>query len=96
VTDYGVQVAGYNNYMATKAPWTIPTRGTVEFNIKGPILTPGRYYFSVCVGSDPTVLEDMIQRIISFNVHSKDVYQTGFLLTPGDGVVALECDYRVV
>jgi lipopolysaccharide transport system ATP-binding protein len=94
-TDYGVQVAGYNNYMASKPPWTIPTKGIAEFVIKGPILTPGRYYFSVCVGSDPTVLEDMLQRIISFNVQSKDIFETGYVLTSGDGVVALECDYQV-
>jgi lipopolysaccharide transport system ATP-binding protein len=95
MTDYGVNVGGYNTYMGTMPPWTIPAKGTVEFVFKKPVLTPGRYFFSVCVGSDPTVLEDMIQRIISFNVHSKDVYQTGYLLTPGDGVVALECDYHV-
>jgi lipopolysaccharide transport system ATP-binding protein len=95
LTDYGVAVGGFNNYMAAKPPWGIPAKGTVEFVVKKPFLTPGRYYFSLSVGSDPTVLEDWLQRIISINVQARDTYETGYLLSPGDGVVALECDYHL-
>lgn len=85
----GVKVAGFNNYMVHPPPYKIPPRGIVTFTLAPGQLTPGSYAMSLSLGSHPSVLEDKVENAISFNVHSADVYGTGYLLTPEDGVTAL-------
>ena len=73
---------------------TDPYKGVVHFLIKDPILTPDHYYLTVSVGPHQNRLVDKIEKIIEFDVHSLDIYGTGYLVTQGDGVVAMKCEVR--
>ena len=85
----GIVVGGFNTYMAAPPPHRIPERGIVRFGIPARQLTPGTYSVSVSVGSHQGHLEDKVEDCLSFTVHAADIYQTGYLLTREDGVVAL-------
>ena len=91
----GVRVGGFNTYMGFQPPHRIPIRGVVHFLIKDPILTPDHYYLTVSVGPHQNRLVDKIEKIIEFDVHSLDIYGTGYLVTQGDGVVAMKCEVSV-
>ena len=91
----GVRVGGFNTYMGTQPPHRIPMKGVVRFLIKDPILTPDHYYLTVSVGPHQNRLIDKIEKIIEFDVHSLDIYGTGYLVTQEDGVVAMQCDVEV-
>ena len=90
----GVRIGGFNTYMGSKPPHRLPRSGIVEFEIVAPILTPGRYSVTVSLGTHPSALCDKIESAIDFEVVPVDVYDTGYLLTPADGVVALHCRVR--
>ena len=81
--------------MGSKPPHRLPPKGKVEFLVKKPYLTPGRYCLTVSLGSHQGVLEDKIERLLSFDIHPADTYGTGYLLTKEDGVAALECEFSV-
>jgi lipopolysaccharide transport system ATP-binding protein len=89
-TVLGVRVGGFNTYMAESPPWRLPQRGRVKFAIPAKQLTPGSYVVSVSIGSHPMVLEDKVEAAIGFRVSGADIYGTGYILTPGDGVAALQ------
>lgn len=91
----GVRVGGFNTYMGTQPPHRLPMKGVVHFLIRDPILTPDRYFITVSVGPHQNRLVDKIEKIIEFDVHSLDIYGTGYLVTRGDGVVAMKCDVSV-
>jgi lipopolysaccharide transport system ATP-binding protein len=91
----GFQVAAFNTYMAFAPPHSIPARGSVCFNINGPPLNPGRYLLSCSIGDHQSRLVDKVEDCTSFEINQEDIYGTGYLLTSGDGVVALDCDVRV-
>jgi len=91
VTGAGVRVGGYNTYMSMSPPHRIPQAGKVSFRVTAPVLTPGTYRITPSLGTHPVVLVDRVDYPLSFTVESRDVYKTGYLLTPADGVVALEC-----
>ncbi len=88
----GVRVGGFNTYMGTQPPHKLPLRGVVHFLIKDPVLTPDHYYLTVSVGPHQNALIDKIEKVIEFDVHPLDIYGTGYLVTQGDGVVAMKCD----
>jgi len=91
----GTRVGAFNSYMGTQPPHKLPRRGTVHFLIRQPTLVPGRYTLTVSVGSHQNYLVDKIEKVISFDVHPMDIYGTGYLLVPEDGVVAMKCDVSV-
>ncbi len=91
----GVRVGGFNTYMGTQPPHRIPIKGVVNFLIKNPTLTPDHYFLTVSVGPHQNRLVDKIERIIEFDVHTLDIYGTGYLLTQEDGVIAMKCDVIV-
>lgn len=91
----GVRVGGFNTYMGTQPPHRIPLKGVVHFLIKDPVLTPDHYYLTVSVGPHQNRLVDKIERIIEFDVHSLDIYGTGYLVTQEDGVVAMKCEVAI-
>lgn len=91
----GVRVGGFNTYMGMEPPHKLPSRGVVRFVIREPSLTPGRYMLTVSVGSHQNYLVDKIERVLTFNVRALDIYGTGYLLAPEDGVVAMKCDVFV-
>jgi lipopolysaccharide transport system ATP-binding protein len=91
----GVRVGGFNTYMGTQPPHRIPISGVVHFLIKDPILTPDHYYLTVSVGPHQNRLVDKIEKIIEFDVHTLDIYGTGYLLTQEDGVIAMKCEVSV-
>lgn len=91
----GMRVGGFNTYMGTQPPHRLPISGVVHFLIKDPILTPDHYYLTVSVGPHQNRLVDKVEKIIEFDVHTLDIYGTGYLLTQEDGVVAMKCDVSV-
>jgi lipopolysaccharide transport system ATP-binding protein len=91
----GVRVGGFNTYMGTQPPHRLPLRGVVHFLIKNPVLTPDHYYLTVSVGPHQNRLVDKIEKIIEFDVHSLDIYGTGYLVTQEDGVVAMKCEVAI-
>jgi lipopolysaccharide transport system ATP-binding protein len=92
----GVRVGGFNTYMWASPPYTACARGQTEFFLPASQLTPGAYYVTPSVGSHPNRLEDMVEAATSFTVLPSDIYGTGYLLTPEDGVLALRMtDVRV-
>ena len=86
----GVRVGGFNTYMGATSH-RIPSKGVVRFTIDEPTLTPGRYFLTVSVGTHQSYLADKIEHALSFDILPKDIYETGYILTPEDGVVALKC-----
>ncbi|MEM4217914.1 MAG: ABC transporter ATP-binding protein, partial [Candidatus Methanomethylicaceae archaeon] len=88
----GIRVGGYNTYMAFPPPHRVPLRGNIKFIIRAPSLTPGAYYLTVSLGVHQGHLLDKVENALSFSVAPRDIYETGYLLTPEDGVVALNCD----
>jgi len=88
-TTSGVRVGGFNTYMAGPPPHRLPGRGVVRFVIPARQFTPGSYCVTVSVGSHPGTLEDKVENAIGFEVSPADIYGTGYLLTPGDGVCAI-------
>lgn len=91
----GVRVGGFNTYMGTQPPHRIPIKGVVHFLIKDPVLTPDHYYLTVSVGPHQNRLVDKVEKIIEFDVHTLDIYGTGYLLNQEDGVVAMKCEVSV-
>ncbi len=91
----GVRVGGFNTYMGTPPPHKLPPSGVVRFLIQEPTLTPGRYMITVNVGPHQSFLIDNIEAVLTFDIHTLDVYGTGYLLTPEDGVVAMKCDVAI-
>ena len=90
----GARVGGFNNYMAEEPPYSIPKRGVVRFTLTGPCLTPGAFWVTPSLGTHPGVVVDMIEHALGFSVVARDIYDTGYLLTPEDGVVALGCKFE--
>jgi lipopolysaccharide transport system ATP-binding protein len=88
-TSQGIRVGGFNSYMASKPPHCLPIRGQFEFRLSQPHLTPGRYTLTVSLGSHQGHLVDKVERALVFDVHPSDIYDTGYLLTPEDGVVGM-------
>jgi hypothetical protein len=95
VSASGARVGGFNNYMAHEPPQSIPPRGVVRFILDRPALTPGAYFITPSLNTDPRVVVDMVDFAASLTVEPRDVYGTGYLLTPEDGVVALECRFEI-
>jgi lipopolysaccharide transport system ATP-binding protein len=92
---HGLQVAGFNTYMASSPPHSIPARGKICFNVNGPPLNPGRYLVTCSIGDHQSSLVDKIEDCASFEIRANDIYGTGYLLTAEDGVVALDCEVSV-
>ena len=88
-TDDGIRVGGYNTYMASNPPHSIPNSGRICFALPGKQLTPQNYLITVSVGSHQGTLEDKIENCLSFTMHPSDIYKTGYLLTKEDGVASL-------
>jgi lipopolysaccharide transport system ATP-binding protein len=91
----GFQVAGFNSYMASQPPHTIPAKGLIRFNVNGPPLNPGRYFLTSSIGDHQSSIADKVEDCISFEVQQNDIYGTGYLLTSEDGVVALDCKVSI-
>jgi hypothetical protein len=91
----GSRVGGFNTYMGTKPPHRLPVAGKVVFFIKDPTLTPGRFMLTVSVGPHQSFLADKIERVVVFDILPLDIYGSGYLLTPEDGVVAMKCEVRI-
>jgi lipopolysaccharide transport system ATP-binding protein len=94
-TPRGVRVGGFNSYMGSQPPHRLPRRGVVRYTIHEPVLTPGRYVLSVSAGTHQNHVVDRVEGVMNLDVHTVDVYGTGYLLTPDDGVVALRCDLDI-
>ncbi|TWU17103.1 Teichoic acids export ATP-binding protein TagH [Novipirellula galeiformis] len=90
----GVRVGGFNSYMAAPPPHRIEPRGRATFRLHSPTLTPGTYQVTVSLGSHQSRLVDKVESAIQFTVAPDDLYETGYLLTPEDGVVAFRCDFH--
>jgi lipopolysaccharide transport system ATP-binding protein len=86
----GARVGGFNTYMGSMSH-KIPTGGVIRFTIDEPILTPGRYLLTVSIGTHQSYLVDKIEHVLTFDVVPTDIYETGYILTPEDGLVALKC-----
>ena len=91
----GVRVGGYNTYMSEPPPHAIAPAGVVQFTITDPVLTPGAYRVTASLGTHPTALADKVEDALGFIIEPRDIYATGYLLSPDDGVVALMCDVTV-
>jgi lipopolysaccharide transport system ATP-binding protein len=91
----GVRVGGFNSYMARQPPHAIPQRGIARFVLRDPILTPGAYWITPSLGTDPLTVVDQVDYALRFTVLPKDIYGTGQLLTHEDGVVAFYCTVSI-
>jgi lipopolysaccharide transport system ATP-binding protein len=91
----GARVGGYNTYMAFPPPHQIPLKGKIRFTIDAPRLTPGVYFLTISLGTHQNHLLDKVENMLSFTVFPRDIYGTGYLLTPEDGVVAMDCTVSI-
>lgn len=73
----GVQVGGFNSYMAA-ADTPPQNSGEATFTINSPLLSPGRYFLTVSIGSHQTRLIDKIERALCFTIEQSDVYRNGY------------------
>ena len=94
-TTDGIQVGGFNTYMAFPPPHKIPKSGKIEFNVACSQFTPGQYLLTVSLGSHQGALADKIEDCIEFSISQSDIYGTGYLLTKEDGVAALRASVHV-
>lgn len=90
----GAKVGGFNNYMAQEPPYAIPKRGIVRFTLTQPCLAPGTFWITPSLGTHRDVLVDNVEHALGFSVIPRDIYGTGYLLTPENGVVALGCEFE--
>jgi lipopolysaccharide transport system ATP-binding protein len=88
----GARVGGFNTYMAQAPPHAVPQAGVIRFTIKGPCFAPGAFWVTVSLGTHPRNLVDKVEHALGFSVLPRDIYETGYLLTPEDGVVAFSCE----
>jgi lipopolysaccharide transport system ATP-binding protein len=88
----GARVGGFNTYMGQVPPYAIPQAGIVRFTIRQPCFAPGAFWVTVSLGTHPGVLVDKVEHALGFSVVPRDIYETGYLLTPEDGVVAFSCE----
>jgi lipopolysaccharide transport system ATP-binding protein len=91
----GVRVGGFNNYMFSPPPHKIPKSGSIVFRLLGFRFTPGRYFVSPSLGTHQNHLVDEVEDALMFTVHAHDIYETGYILTPEDGVCAFNCHVEV-
>jgi lipopolysaccharide transport system ATP-binding protein len=92
----GARVCGFNNYMATLPPYRIPQAGAAVFTIERPTFTPGDFTVTVTLGTDPGTLVDKVEHVLRFHVEPRDIYGTGYVLTPDDGVVGMDCSIAYI
>lgn len=85
----GIQVCGYNTYMAKPPPYQIPNKGNLTWKIPPKVFTPGIFLLTVSLGLHQTQLIDKVFDVIQFTVTQSDVYETGYMLSSEDGVFAL-------
>ncbi len=88
----GMRVGGFNTYMSSQPPHTLPSAALVRFILAPAQLTPGSYSLALTLGSHPSVLLDKVERALTFTIHPADIYGTGYLLTSDDGVAALKVE----
>jgi len=95
-TSTGMRVGGLNTYMCTPPPHRIPSHGMVRFCLPNIWLGTGNYLVSISIGTHPNYLYDKVEHAIVFSVEKSDVYGTGYMLTPEDGVYALKGTYEII
>lgn len=88
VSNEGIRVGGLNTFMTLPPPHRLPNAGTVRFTLPPCLLTPGKYYLNVSVGSHHKLL-DQVDEAIDFNIEQEDIYGTGYLLTRANGLVSI-------
>ena len=93
----GIRVCGFNTCMAQHPPYQIPAKGKVIFSLPSLNLCPGFYTITLSVGGNQQgYLYDKVEHVLKFKVEQNDVYGTGWILTPDDGVCALYADCKVI
>ena len=86
-TALGQRVGGFNSCMAYQPPYSIPSTGKVVFATDALGLCPGHYLLTLSVGgARQGELYDKVENVLAFEVLGTDVYGTGWILTPEDGV----------
>ncbi len=88
VSSEGIRVGGVNSFMTLPPPHRLPNSGKVIFQLPPCLLTPGKYYLNIAVGSHHKLL-DKVEEAIDFNIEQEDIYGTGCLLTRSDGLVSI-------
>jgi lipopolysaccharide transport system ATP-binding protein len=88
----GSRVGGFNTYMGMAPPYVIPQAGRARFVFQALDLTPGSFWVTISLGTDPGTLVDKVEHALGFMVEPRDIYGTGYLLSPDDGVVSMSCD----
>ncbi len=94
-TSDGIRVGGGNTYMIFHPPYKMKKKGKIIFNIFPKQLTPGEYLITVSISSDQRNLEDKVENALKFTINHADIYQTGYLLTKEDGVMAIAFDAQI-
>jgi lipopolysaccharide transport system ATP-binding protein len=92
----GARVASLATYFNQIPPFRLPTSGTVKFQMREPRLNPGRYHLSICVSQPQYSLIDSIEPAITIDVLPSDIYATGYILSPEDGVVAASGELELI
>ena len=88
VSSDGIRVGGVNSFMTLPPPHRLPNSGKVVFQLPPCLLTPGKYYLDISVGSYHKPL-DQVDEAIDFNIEQEDIYGTGYLLTRDNGLVSI-------
>ncbi len=90
-----VRVGGGNTYMAFPPPHKLPRCAKIGFHIYPKQFTPGRYNFTVSIGSHQSILVDKVEHCISFTIEPSDIYGNGYILTKEDGVSSIQFDAEI-
>jgi lipopolysaccharide transport system ATP-binding protein len=91
-----IRVGGGNTYMAFKPPHRLPKDGKIVFKIENKQFNPGKYLLTVALGSHQSRLIDKIEKFMTFEIISSDIYNTGYLLTKEDGVSVINFSAKIV
>jgi lipopolysaccharide transport system ATP-binding protein len=85
----GARIFSLNNYIACTGTNNFSSLrgGIASFHIPNLMLLPGTYHVSLSLVEDQCEWIDFVERAIAFTVQPFDVYGSGKLLEPGQGVV---------
>lgn len=93
---YGKRIFSLNNYLIGKSFDTIRKEGIVRFFLPELMLLPGDYFVSFSIVEDNNEWIDFIERALPIQVIASDIYGTGRILEPSQGIVFTRGNIEII
>lgn len=86
-TELGARVTTFNNDFMGPGAFNAVRNGVARCRIDNPNIASGSYYISLAVVNNSTEWVDFIEQAMDLNIEPYDVFQTGKLMSAGQGFV---------